>query len=97
MRHQMIYYHKRWTYCVLGGTVMAHEMTIRLTDQEYAELTSEAAKSGKQPETLLREFMRQGLQRPAQVKRSMTGREFAEKLYREGVIENLATREPLTP
>ena len=47
---------------------MAYRMTITLTDQEYALLTAEAAKIGKQPETLLHEIMLQSLQPQPQVK-----------------------------
>ena len=43
---------------------MAYEMTIRLTDEEYTALAAEAAKSGKQPETLLHDLMLQKLKPP---------------------------------
>ena len=36
---------------------MAYEMTICLTDEEYRALATEAAKSGKRPETLLHDLM----------------------------------------
>ncbi len=75
---------------------MAYQMTVTLTDQEYQILMAEAAKRGKQPETLLHDMI-QHLQPTQQEKRSMTGRELAEKLYREGKLINLATRRPLTP
>ncbi len=32
---------------------MAYQMTLTLTEQEYAVLTAEAAKNGKQPEAFL--------------------------------------------
>ena len=76
---------------------MAYQMTLTLTDQDYAELTAEAAKNGVRPETLLYDFIRQGLQSSHPAKHPMTEDEFEEKLYREGVIENIPTREPLTP
>ncbi len=75
---------------------MAYEMTIKLTDQEYAALAVEAAKSGKPPEVLLHEMMIQQLQPSLQAKRPLTGREFLEKLYREGKILNIPTRRPIT-
>jgi hypothetical protein len=75
---------------------MAYQMTITLTDQEYAPLSAETAKIGKQPEALLHDMV-QRLQSPSQIERPMTEREFEEKLYREGVIENIPTRRPLTP
>jgi len=75
---------------------MAHQMTIILTDQEYSALTTEATRSGKQPEILLHELMAQRFQAASQTKRAMTGRELAEKLYREGKLVNLATQRPMT-
>ncbi len=74
---------------------MAYQMTVTLSDQEYQVLTSEAAKRGEPPETLLRDLIRH-LQSDSTEKRPMTGRELAEKLYREGKILNLATQRPLT-
>ena len=75
---------------------MAHQLTITLTDQEYAALAAEAARSGRRPEALLHDMV-QRLQSSSPVKRPMTEREFEEKLYREGLIENIPTRLPLTP
>jgi len=75
---------------------MSYQMTVTLTDQEYAELTAEAAKNGKQPEMLLHEFMVQRLRSSSQEKRPMTERELAEKLYREGKLLTLATPQPLS-
>jgi hypothetical protein len=78
---------------------MSYQMTVTLTDQEYAALTAEAEKTGKQAEALLHEILIQRLQASSsfQVKRPLTAREFEEKLYREGLIENIPTRQPLTP
>ena len=76
---------------------MAYQMTITLTDQEYAALAAEAVKSGKQPEWLLQEIMKDHLQTLSQVKRPITARELAEKQYREGKLLSLATRRLLTP
>jgi hypothetical protein len=75
---------------------MAYQLTITLTDQEYAALAAEAAKNGTQPEALLHAMV-QRLESLSSAKRPMTGREFEEKLYREGLIENLPPRRPLTP
>jgi len=74
---------------------MAYEMTIKLTDQEYATLAAEAARNGKKPEMLLHDMI-QSLQPASQVKRPMTDQEFMEKLYREGKILNIPTRRPLS-
>ena len=76
---------------------MAHQLTVTLTDQEYAALASEAEKSGKQAEALLHEILIQRLEPSLAAKRQLTGRELEEILYREGLIENIPTRQPLTP
>lgn len=75
---------------------MSYQMTVTLTDQEYAELIAEAAKNGKQPEMLLHEIMVQRLRSSSQGKRPMTGRELAEKLYHEGKLLTLARPQPLS-
>ena len=72
---------------------MAHEIT--LTDGEYAILAVEAQKSGLQPEMLLHEMI-QRLQPSFQERGQMTGHKLVEKLYREGKLLNIATRQPLT-
>ena len=80
---------------VMVGIYMAYQMTVTLTEQEYRLLAAEAAKSGKQPEVFLRDMIRR-LQSSSTEKRPMTGRELAEKLYREGKLVSLATQQPLT-
>ena len=72
---------------------MAYQIT--LSDQEYATLATEAAKSGLQPETFLHELI-QRLQSPNQAKRPLTEREFIEQQYREGKILHIPTLRPLT-
>ena len=74
---------------------MAYQMTVTLSDQEYQVLAEEAARRGEPPETLLRDLIQQ-LQPASAAKRPMTGRELAEKLYREGKLASLATKRPLT-
>lgn len=74
---------------------MAYQMTLTLTDQEYALLKEEAAKNGVRPEIMLQEMMRERLQASLPT-RPMTGRDLMVKLYHEGEIENLPTSEPLT-
>jgi hypothetical protein len=66
-----------------------------LTDQEYQKLMAEAAKRGKQPETLLHDLIEHLPSSPEKTY-TMTGRELTEKLYREGKLLNLATKRPLT-
>lgn len=75
---------------------MAYQMTVTLTDQEYATLVAEAARNGKQPEMLLHDMI-QRLQPSSQTKRPLTEQEFMEKLYHEGKIFNIPTRQALTP
>ena len=75
---------------------MAYQMTITLTDQEYAALAAEAAKNGKPPETFLHDMV-QRLRPSPEVKRPMTEDEFMEQQYREGKILNIPTRRQLTP
>ena len=75
---------------------MAYQLTVTLTDQEYAALASEAEKSGKQAEALLHEILMQRLEPSPPTKRPLTEDEFEEKLYREGKILNIPTRRPLT-
>lgn len=72
---------------------MAHQIT--LSDQEYAALAQEAAKSGLQPEALLHEMI-QRIQLSNQTNRPLTEREFMERQYRDGELLNIPTGEPLT-
>lgn len=74
---------------------MAYQMTVTLTDQEYQVLAAEAARRGEPPERLLHDLIRD-LQPASSEKRPMTGRELAEKLYREGKLASLATKRPLS-
>jgi hypothetical protein len=76
-----------------GGISMTYQIT--LNDQEYAALAAAAAKSGTDPEQLLREMI-QHLQTSSQRKRPLTAREVVEKQYREGKISHIPTRQPLT-
>lgn len=75
---------------------MAHELTLKLTEQEYAALAEKAAEKGEKPETLLYETIREWLH-IERAKQPLTEQEFEEKLYLEGLIENIPLREPLTP
>jgi hypothetical protein len=75
---------------------VAYQLTVTLTDQEYAALASEAEKSGKQVEALLHEILMQRLEPSLAAKRPLSEEEFVEKLYREGKILNIPNRRPLT-
>lgn len=76
---------------------MEHQITVHLTEQEYIALTAEAAKSGKQPETILHELMLERFRTSSLTKPSSTGHEFMEQQYREGKMLNVPRRRPWTP
>lgn len=72
---------------------MSYQIT--LNDQEYAALAAAAAKSGTDPEQLLREMI-QRLPTSYQRKRPLTAQEIVEKQYREGKISHIPTHRQLT-
>lgn len=77
---------------------MAYQLLIKLSEQEYADLEAEAAKTGKEPEAVLHDMIRQ-LPSSSQIPptdRPLTSQEFMEQQYREGKSINIPTREPLT-
>jgi len=74
---------------------VSYQMTIHLSDQEYALLVAEAARSGKRPEMLLHDMI-QRLRPVPQGKRRLTEYELAERLYSEGKVLNLPEQQPLT-
>lgn len=74
---------------------MAHEMSVTLTDEEYAELSTEAARSGKPVEALVHDILTQRLHRVASLPHPVTSRTFTEQQYREGKVLTLPTHEPL--
>jgi hypothetical protein len=76
-----------------GGISMTYQIT--LNDQEYAALPAAAAKSGTDPEQLLREMI-QRLLTSSQRKRPLTVQEIVEKQYHEGKISHIPTRQALT-
>jgi hypothetical protein len=69
---------------------------ITLNDQEYTTLAAEAAKIGIHPEQILHDII-QRLQTPTQSNTPVTLREFAEKLYREGKLSHIPTKQPMPP
>jgi hypothetical protein len=71
---------------------MAHQMTVTLTEQEYARLTTAATQVGKSPEILLHELIQQ---LPSST--SFSPRAFEKALYEEGLIEHIPARQPETP
>ena len=75
---------------------MAHQMTIILTDEEYAELSAKAEQSGKPVESVARDLLSQGLSASPATSRSLSSSRFMQRQYQEGKILNLPTRAPLT-
>jgi hypothetical protein len=71
---------------------MAHQMTVTLTEQEYARLAAAATQVGKSPEILLHELIQQ-LPSPASL---LPSRAFERILYEEGLIEHIPARQPET-
>ena len=75
---------------------MAHQMTILLTDEEYAELAAQAAQRGKPVESVARDLLSQTLSATSATARSLSASQFMQRQYQEGKILNLPTRTPLT-
>ena len=75
---------------------MAYELSVSLTDEEYAELSAEAVRNGKPIEALVRDILAQRLHRAFPAPYPMTSRTFTEQQYREGKVLTLPTREPLS-
>jgi len=79
---------------------MAHEMTLTLSDDEYAALAAAAARSGRPAEALAREAVAQRFPAgapPTPPAQPMTTREIEEYLFRAGFAVNLPTHEEDTP
>ncbi len=76
---------------------MAHQMLLTLTDQEYAALRAEAARTGTPLEAVLHAAIAPLVPAPAPDQSPMTEQEFVEYLYHKGVIMNIPTHEPLSP
>lgn len=83
-----------------GGASIAHQMSVTVSDEEYAELTAEAAKSGKPVEVIVHDILAQRLHQRlhpgSPPSHGTTSRTFIEHQYREGKVLALPTREPLT-
>jgi len=78
---------------------VAYELSVTLTDEEYAELAAEAARSGKPVEELVHDIVAHRVKSnppPSTPSNPMTSRTFMEQQYREGKVLGLPTREPLT-
>lgn len=77
---------------------MTYQITLHLSDEEYAALAAAAHDSGRPMEELVHETVAQRfpapLEPPAQ---PMDERQLEEYLYRIGFISNLPTHEPDTP
>ena len=75
---------------------MVYEVSLRLTDEEYAKLEAEAARSGKPVESIVHESVVHRLYAASKPTHAMTSREFTEQQYREGKVLSLPTRKPLS-
>ena len=76
--------------------MMAHQMTIELNDDEYAELIAQAERSGRPIESVAHDLLTQRLGGTAAASPSISSSQFTRQQYREGKILNLPTRASLT-
>ena len=76
--------------------MMAHQMVIILTDEEYAELAAQAAQRGKPVESVARDLLSQSLSAPTAIPQPLSSSQFTQQQYQEGRILNLPTRASLT-
>jgi hypothetical protein len=75
---------------------MTYQMTLTLSDEEYAELSRESVRRGTPIEALIHELIARGRNAATQPHPTMTSREFLEKQYREGKVANLPSRQALS-
>ncbi len=75
---------------------MAHQMTLTLTDEEYAKLAAQAAQNDTSIESLARDILSRSLIAPAHTSYPDSASQFTQRQYQEGKILNLPTRAPLT-
>jgi hypothetical protein len=73
---------------------MSHQLTITLTDEEYAALAAEAERSGAPIEAVARERLSQ---RPQEGTSGLTRQDVLQHLQRQRLIESIPTGEPDTP
>lgn len=75
-------------------------MTVRLTDDEYQILATEAEQTGLEIEALFHELVdmlrAKRIQLPRRAGRQLSNEELLEYLYEEGVIGSIPTGEPLS-
>lgn len=72
---------------------MSHQLTITLTDEEYAALAAEAERSGTPIEAVARERLSQ---RPQTEASGPTREDIQQHLRRQGLLESIPTDEPDT-
>lgn len=73
---------------------MTYQITLNLSDEEYAAIAAAAQESGRPMEALAREAVAQRFPAPSEPPaQPMTLRELEEYLYRIGFISNLPTHE----
>lgn len=76
---------------------MAHEMSLMLTDEEYAKLSAAAELTGKPVELLAHDILIQRLQAAPGFARATNTSEFTARQYQGGKVPNAPPREALTP
>ena len=77
---------------------MTYQITVNLSDEEYAALSQASQMSGRPVEELVRETVTRRFPVPLEPpKQPMTEREAEEYFYRIGFTSNLPTHEPDTP
>jgi hypothetical protein len=74
---------------------MTHQLSITLSDEEYAALAREAAKQGVSVDALAHDALALRLHIPPVSSHPLANHEFTERQYQEGKIPTLPTREPL--
>jgi len=74
---------------------MSHQLTVTLTDEEYAALASEAERSGSSG-TPIEAVAHERLSNPRKAS-ELTRENFQQHLQRQGLLESVPTGEPDTP
>ena len=75
---------------------MTHQLSIVLSDEEYAELTAESAKSGATIEAVVEAFVHERLTLHGSEAQTDGSNEILGALYHQGVVAHLPTGESET-
>lgn len=74
---------------------MAYQMTLTLSNEEYAALARDAEQRGVPIEAVIHELIASRASTPPPSPSTISSRQFLEKLYREGKVASLPTYQPL--